>query len=58
LGLAFLMAGDPRGSGSWRKRAAAIAEHDVHNAVTVYDTMFFGHLLSGDPARARHWPPR
>src|SRR6185436_9711836 len=52
LGLAFLMAGDP----AWQRELEeagrlAIAEHDVHNAVTVYDTMFFGHLLSGDPAR-------
>ena len=52
LGLALLMAGDP----SWQpelERAGrqAIADDDVHTAVSVYDTMFFGHLLSGDPQR-------
>ena len=52
LGLALLMAGDP----SWQpelERAGrqAIADDDVHTAVSIYDTMFFGHLLSGDPER-------
>ncbi len=52
LGLAYLMAGDA----SWQVELAeagrlAIADEDVHNAVTEFDTAFFGHLLSGDPSR-------
>jgi DNA-binding CsgD family transcriptional regulator/tetratricopeptide (TPR) repeat protein len=52
LGLALLMSGDP----GWQQALEeagrlAVGERDVHNAVTVYDTTFFAHLLSGDPAR-------
>ncbi len=52
LGLALLMAGDP----AWQDELLsagrlAAASDDLHNASTVYDTMFFGHLLAGDPAR-------
>ncbi len=51
LGLALFMAGDP----SWQpelERAAeqSIADDDMHSAASVYDTMFFGHLLAGDPS--------
>ncbi|MCU1454219.1 MAG: transcriptional regulator, LuxR family [Acidimicrobiales bacterium] len=52
LGLVQLMGGDP----AWATELAAagrlaVAAEDLHNAVIVYDTLFFGHLLSGDPAQ-------
>ena len=41
-----------RGNRSWSGRVARRSPNDdVHTAVSVYDTMFFGHLLSGDPQR-------
>lgn len=52
LGLAHLMAGE----GDWASELEAagrmaVTEDDLHQAVVVYDTVFFGHLLSGDPRR-------
>ena len=52
FGLAALMAGAP----GWAEAleiagATAMRNDDLHNAVTVYDTMIFGQLLSGDPHR-------
>ncbi len=54
LGLAYLMAGDPRWIDALELAGdLVVAADDVHNAVTVFDTMVFGHLLSGDPTRCR-----
>src|SRR5262249_48634797 len=52
LGLAALMAGAP-GWATALETAGSLAmrEFDVHNAVTVYDTMIYGQLLSGDPRK-------
>ena len=52
LGLAYLMSGDAR----WQDELEvatrlAVEDEDLHNASTLGDALFFGHLLSGDPSR-------
>jgi DNA-binding NarL/FixJ family response regulator len=54
LGLALLMTNDA----GWQEhleRAGRLAQanDDMHNAVVTFDALLFGHLLSGDAARAR-----
>ena len=55
LGLAHLMAGN-RAWEEHLERAGLAARDDLHEAVVIYDTLFFAHLLSGDPTRCRRSP--
>ena len=51
-GQALLIAGDPGWADELEVASRmAVAEEDLHDAVVLYDTQFFGHLLSGDPSR-------
>jgi hypothetical protein len=48
------MAGDPGWHAVLEAAATiAVAEHNVHEAVTLFDTLLFGHLLSGNPQLCR-----
>ncbi|MGZ6898592.1 MAG: LuxR C-terminal-related transcriptional regulator [Acidimicrobiia bacterium] len=54
LGLTRFISGDPGWTDDLEAATHyAVADVDVHEAVTIADTMIFGHLLSGDPARSR-----